>query len=395
MGGSFSIGRILGIEIRLHVSWFFVLVLFTLSLSIGYFPERYPELTGQESWLLGATTTLLLFVCVLAHELAHSIVAKLHGIPVEHITLLIFGGLSNLEHDPRTPAAEFRISIAGPLSSLALAALSWLLSQSAEPIGFVRLEAVGWYLAQINLVLALFNLLPGFPLDGGRVLRSAIWALTGSFATGTRIAAQTGEAIGRVLIFGGLFVALGAGNGFGGLWLMFIGWFLTSAATEAYRRVSLEEALHGLPVSRVMTQRIDVVPADLTVRALVQDHVLPHFKRAFLVTDGRGLPGLVTVSDIRRLPDEDWDHTEIGAIMTQPDRLATVSPSDDALTAMRLLADRGVRQLPVIAAGEIVGFVELDDILRAIELQEVLRDPRRPSGRRNADPSRDSTPLGG
>ncbi|MBI3969326.1 MAG: site-2 protease family protein [Chloroflexi bacterium] len=371
MDGSFTIGRLYGIDIRLHYSWFIAFFLIVSSLATGYFPERYPEWTRQQSWLLGAITTLLFFASVLAHELAHSLAAIAHRIPVKQITLFIFGGVSNIEQDPHRPGVEFQIAVVGPLSSLLLAGLFWL-AGSLVGARFEGVTAIAGYLTYINVALALFNLVPGFPLDGGRILRSIVWAINHNFLQATRIASLVGQGVAHLFIFGGLWIALGTGNWLSGFWLMFIGWFLSSAAQSTYQHVVLEALTEGLPVTRILQRDVTVIPGSLTVGELVRDHMLRRFQRAFLVSDRSGLRGLVTLNDVQKVPQEAWDRTPLQAIMTPREDLVTISPEADVLTALRLMVERDINQLPVLADGRLVGLVDRSGVLQAIELRQAL-----------------------
>ncbi|MDO8669805.1 MAG: site-2 protease family protein [Dehalococcoidia bacterium] len=370
MLGSIKIARVFGISIRLHYTWFIVFGLVVWSLSTGYFPMEQPTWSSGMNWLLGGITTLLLFVSVVLHELAHSVVARAKGTPVDSITLFIFGGVSNLSSEPDSAAKEFQMAIVGPASSVVLAVLFSLVSWISQP-SHLAIAAVANYLAYINAALAVFNMIPGFPLDGGRVLRSAVWWIKGDFAFANRIAAGVGRFVAYTMIFGGLFLVFG-GNWVNGLWLLFIGWFLNNAAEATQRGVVLHDALRDVPLDRVITREFEVVSPDLTLESLVHDYVLKHHWRAYpVVADGR-LVGLISLTDLKRIPRDKWTTTPIRDVMTKLDELKTVSVRDDAAAAFRLLTDSNVNQLPVVESGNVIGLVNRENILKLIQMRGQL-----------------------
>ncbi|MCL4465158.1 MAG: site-2 protease family protein [Chloroflexi bacterium] len=370
MQGSLRIGTVFGISIRLHYTWFIVFGLVVWSLSTGYFPIEQPTWSIGMNWLIGGITTLLLFVSVLLHELSHSLVAKANGTPVDSITLFIFGGVSNLGSEPDSASKEFHMAIVGPASSVVLAALFalvWWLSQPSHP----AISAVAHYLAYINAALAAFNLVPGLPLDGGRVLRSAIWWIKGDFATASRIASSVGRLVAYLLIFGGLLQAFG-GNWVNGLWLLFIGWFLINAAESTQRGVLLQDVLREVSIDGLMTREFGGVESGLTLETLVHEYVLRHHWRAFPVLAQGHLVGLVTLTDLKKIPREKWTSTSVRDVMTKLDDLKTVSLRDDASVAFRLLTESNVNQLPVVESGNVVGLVTRENVLAFIKMRGQL-----------------------
>ncbi len=372
MRSSFRLGRILGIEIGIHVSWLFIFGFLTWSLAAGYFPS--PDvLPGRDTalyWTLGAISSLSLFASVLAHEIGHSIIARRNGIPVKNITLFIFGGASNITKEAETPGAEFRMAVTGPLVSFGLSAIFfaiYFIGGQAQ----TSLNAVVVYLAQINLILGVFNLLPGFPLDGGRVFRSIIWKINKDEVKATRIAATTGQVIAYLLIFGG--IALAFTIGLSGLWLALIGWFLASAASASLQQSVLSEALKGVKVKEVAGTGIKTTAADVTVEKALAA-MLEFNQRALPVMEGDRLVGLVSMTDVKRTPRDSWSSETVNNIMTLATEVKTVTMDDDLAKALELLQSAGYNQLPVMAEGRLRGMISRTDLLNFIQLkQEIAR----------------------
>ena len=274
MGSAFNLGRVFGIRFRLHYTWFIIFILITVSLSWQLFPSLYPGWSPLLHWVVGVVTSLLFFASVLAHELAHSLVGRANGIPIKSITLFIFGGVAQMTREATRAGAEFKMAVAGPACSLiigGLFALLWWFTESViEPVA-----AMAYWLAYINIALAIFNLIPGFPLDGGRVFRSLLWRVTGSYSRSSRIAIRVGQGVGYLFILGGILVAFLRPFGldwFSGLWLAFIGWFLENAASASYRQFRWREGLQRFTVSQAMIADCPVISANTTVNQLVQDY---------------------------------------------------------------------------------------------------------------------------
>ena len=390
MGGArsgFQIGRLFGIGIFVDWSWLFIFALVTWSLGADFL-FLHPSWGWGVTWGLAVAGALLFFASVLLHELAHSLVAQARGLPVRDITLFIFGGVSNIQQEPPTPQIEFLMAVVGPLTSLALGALlTWaggaLSAGAAEsvigspPALLARLSPLATlllYLGPANILLGLFNLIPGFPLDGGRVLRAALWAATHDLRRATRWAAVVGQAIGWAFIAAGLATFFGlripfVGGFVGGLWLAFIGWFLQSAAAQSYQQVVVQDLLRGVPVARLMRRGGPMVPPTEAVSTLVHEHIMGTDERAFPVVRGDTLVGLVCLDDVRKVPRQEWDTTPVGAIMTPADRLTTVAPSEETSVALRVLAGRDVDQVPVVQDGHLVGLLRRRDVLRWLQLQ--------------------------
>lgn len=386
MQSSFKLGRIAGIEVGVHYTWLFAFALIAWSLAQGFFPQSFPGFDAGTYWLIGAIAALLLFASVLVHELSHSFVALARGQAVHSITLFIFGGVSNLKAEAEEPRDEFLVAVVGPLTSFALAGVFWAVS---ERFGTSRtpVHAVVDYLAFVNLLLGGFNLVPGFPLDGGRVLRSLIWGATGSLRRATQIASYVGQAFGFLLIFWGVSRLLG-GEFLGGLWTAFIGWFLNSAAESTRQQQALTEHLRGIPVAQLMNPDPPVVSGDVSVQAFVFEHVLRRGQRAVLVVDDGRLVGIVTISDAKELPHEQWATTSVSTIMT-PVPLKTLAPEADLNAGLKLLAEGELNQVPVVQDGRLLGLLSRADILRFLQLRDELDLELRGGGATRRPPFRD------
>jgi Zn-dependent protease len=369
MEASVKLGRIWGIPIGLHLSWFLVFGLVTWSLALGYFPAEYPNLSTATYWLLGAVTSLLFFGSVLVHELGHALLALRNQIPVRGITLFIFGGVAQIGRESSSPGVEFRIAIAGPLASLGLAALFyglWLLDQ---PIAY--LAAPSLWLARINLLLAVFNMIPGFPLDGGRVLRALIWWWTGNLHRSTQVATFTGQLVAFGFIAWGVWTMLG-GNFFNGLWLVFIGWFLQNAAAASYAQSNLQQSLRGVQVAQVMTRDCPLVSGQLLLERLVEEQILAGGRRCFFVADNGQLSGMLTLSDVTKVPRTEWGQVTTGQVMVPWERLAHVTPKTELLTALQTMDDANVNQVPVVENKEMVGMLAREQVLHYLRARAEL-----------------------
>ncbi len=361
------LGKVFGFEIRLHVSWFIIFFLVVWSLAGNYFPATHPGWNGSTYWAIGTLTSLLFFASVLLHEMAHGLVARRFGVAIDNITLYFFGGVAQMDEEPPSPRAEFWIALVGPLTSLALAggfgALWWLTSSARSG----PLHALGAWLAWINLALALFNLVPGFPLDGGRVFRSIVWGITGNFRRATTIAAGVGRVVGMGFIFWGVWQIFG-GNWMNGLWIAFIGWFLDNAATQNVAQIALEDALAGRTARDVMNTNSPRIAPFMTLDTLVHQEIFRTGQRAFLVVDDDRLYGLVTLHRITDVSREQWPFTRVDAVMIPQSHLKTVQP-DDALTdVLKQMTAEDINQFPVVDDGHLFGMVTRESILTFIQL---------------------------
>jgi len=367
--GRLTIARIWGIPISVHASWLLVFALVAGSLAAGYFPAHHPEWGAPTRWMLGALTSLAFFASVLVHELGHSRVALRNGIPIRGITLFVFGGVAQIGREPGSPEAEFRIAIAGPLTSLALAALFGGVGAVGGNAPLVSVPAL--WLARINLAVALFNLLPGFPLDGGRVLRAAVWAWTGSFDRANRTAAAAGEVLALSLIGVGTFRAIG-GDVAGGIWMALIGWFLHSAVVAGRAEAALRDLLGGATVSRAMTRECPSIASDLTLERLVSEEVLGAGRRCFVVAEDGKLRGLLTLHEVKGVPRDRWDRVTVGEVMQPAQALATVAPEENLLKALEQMDDANVAQLPVVDDGQWLGMLDRERILHYVRVRAEL-----------------------
>jgi len=387
MQSGFHVGRIFGINIRIDWSLLLIFFLIAWNLSAG-FNQIHPEWGLGFAWLMALIAAVLFFVSVLAHEIAHSLVAQAQGVPVTNITLFLFGGVSNIQREPPSPRAEFLITIVGPITSLVIGGALLLIARTTfgpvaslnEPAEMLNqlspLTTLLVWLGSINVVLGVFNMIPGFPLDGGRILRSILWGLTDNLRKATRWASWVGQAIAILLIVTGLAMFFGVqvpffGTGFiNGLWLIFIGWFLNNAAIQSYRRVVVQNLLNDVPVSRIMRSDPPTVAADITVRDLVDDYVMRMDDHAFPVVEAERIVGFVTLNDIRSVERAQWDTTSVREIMTPVEELVTVKPQDEASDALTELMKLDVRQLPVVAEGRrLVGVLRRSDIMKWLQLQ--------------------------
>ena len=399
MGRGFRIGRIVGIDLRVDPSWLIIFMLLIWSLS-STFAAWHPEWTGWTSLVVAVLASVLFFGSVLFHELAHSLVARGYGLPVRDITLFMFGGVSNIEREPPTPRAELAIAIVGPLASFGLGIMAILLvglsvawngaitsadDAAAAVTHLGPLVTLLLWLGPVNIAVGLFNLIPGFPLDGGRVLRAAIWKVTGDPTRATRIAGGVGQVVGVAFIAAGVLMALGVhipllGTGLvSGLWLALIGMFLRGAAVQSQLGAVLREALGGLRVGDLMRSQYLWVDGRLPLRTLVEGWFLRREERAFPVFDDERFVGLVCLDDVRRIDAASWDERHVVDVMTPAARLVTAEPEEALIDAMGKLASGNVGQLPVVRDGKLLGVLVERDVARWLELESTTRHtPQRP-----------------
>jgi Zn-dependent protease/CBS domain-containing protein len=368
MQSSFVIGRVAGIRIGIHSTWLFAFLLISWSLAASYYPSEVAGLGLGTYVVIGVVSALLLFASVLFHELAHSLVARSLGLNVDSITLFIFGGVSNLASEPSTARNEFLVAIVGPLSSLVLAGIFWLIGQPLPARSAA--SAVAGYLSFVNMLLGVFNLVPGFPLDGGRVLRSLIWGATGSLRQATRIASFVGQAFGWLLIVWGLTRVL-SGDLLGGLWTAFIGWFLSGAAESTRQEQTVQQSVQGITAAGLMEEPAVAIPPTTSISDFVFEQVLRHGHRALPVVDSGRLTGIVSLYDVRKVPREEWATTSVSRVMT-PAPLATVGPGEHLGVAIGRMAQRGVHQLPVVDDGRLLGLLTRADVLRYLQVRHEL-----------------------
>ncbi|MCE5200095.1 MAG: site-2 protease family protein [Armatimonadota bacterium] len=366
--GGIRLGKILGFDITIDWSWLLIFFLVVYTLANGYFPSVNPDLGAATSWGMGVLAALLLFASVLVHELSHSVVSRRYGTEVKGITLFLFGGVSQMSDEPKSAREEFWMAIVGPATSFALAIFFYLLGGIGEATNWpLWLTAVLGYLSFVNLLLGAFNLLPGFPLDGGRVLRSIIWGSTSNIVKATQWASYTGQGFGYLLMALGFFSIL-SGNLIGGLWFIFIGWFLAGAARQSYEQLMVRNALSGVRMEQVMTTDVPSIPADLSVRQFVDEHLLRHEYSCYPVTvQGDEVVGVVGAEEVRTVPALQWDFARVGEIMHRIDNAYKVSANDDATEALTRLANENVCRLMVIEDNHLRGTVGRESVFRLIQ----------------------------
>jgi len=364
-----SLGRVLGIPIELDYSWFLVFALVAWTLASGYFPSEFKNWPTAEYWGVGIAAAVVFFLSVVLHELGHSIVARHYGIPVSSIRLFIFGGVSQIETEPPSAKAEFLMAIVGPLVSLALAGIFaglGIVSASVPP-----LLALAKYLAYINGALALFNLIPGFPLDGGRVFRAIVWGLTNNLHRATGIAGNLGRFIGFLFILFGVYQVF-TGNLVNGLWIGFIGWFLESAAMSQVQQQRFQDLLAGRRVSQAMSTSYASILPDTTIQTLIDQHVLGNGQRSFVVKEGERVAGLLTLHDIKELPRAEWPGTTANQAMIPLAQVKRIQPNEELWAAIEEMNRDGVNQLPVMTNSHIDGMLRREDIISYLRnLQEL------------------------
>lgn len=365
-GRGIPLFRILGFQVKLDASWLILAVLVTWSLAAGYFPARYQGLPAATYLWMGIAGALGLFGSIVFHELSHSLVARRYGMSIKGITLFIFGGVAEMEDEPPTAKAEFLMAIAGPIASALLAVSFHILEGFGERMGMAApVPAVLGYLAFINMLLAAFNLVPAFPLDGGRMLRAVLWAWRGDLRWATRIAANAGASFGFALIAFGLFNIV-TGNPVGGVWFMLIGFFVRGAAAGSYNQMKTKQFFEGEPVRRFMIAGPIAAPPDITVHRLVEDYIYRHYHEMFPVVEGARLLGCIGIAEIRNIPRDRWDLVRVFDAMSPAAPENTVEADTDAVQALALMRRTGNSRLMVVEGGRLVGLVTLKDLLRLI-----------------------------
>jgi Zn-dependent protease/predicted transcriptional regulator len=377
---SWEIGRALGIPIRVHASWFLVFLLVTWTLSTGYLPESLPGLSSERYWAMGGIAAILMFLSVLLHELGHSYVALSYRIPIERITLFIFGGVAHIRKEAPTPRAEFLIAVAGPIVSFLLGAACFgfvvLAEQVQEQRGLQGLISLGALLGMVNVQLGLFNLIPGYPLDGGRVLRAGLWAWGKDFYRATKQAAVIGLGFGITLGLLGLALIVGALNGAlpasaasNGGWVICIGMFLFAAALASRRQAAVRESLAAVPVRDLMVQTVIVVPPHCTLEEAVNLYFHPYGYGGFPVVENGQLVGLVTVNEIQTVPPSLWTWRRVGQVMRPFASSMVVDPDLPVVDAMEHMAREGWDRLVVVQDGRVVGLVTHSAIIHFLQLR--------------------------
>jgi Zn-dependent protease len=349
---TFRLGSIFGVTIAVHFTWFVIFALITFSMA-GTFAASFPGLPPAAHFLIGVAASLLFFGSVLFHEMAHSLMAIRSGKPVRSITLFIFGGVSEIGKEADRPGEEIRIALIGPVSSYFLAVVFggvWLLSRGHAPV----IGEVSRWLATVNLILGTFNLLPGIPLDGGRVLRGIAWSVTGDKDRATRLAVGAGRTIGYLMIIGGVFVSFRLNNLFNGVWLCFLGWFL------------VDHAIAGVTASEVMSRDCPSVPGDTSLAEFVEHFLLRSGRRCYVVGEREAPRGIITLNDVLSVPRDEWGQTSVQAAMRRADQIYSVSPDAELEDALSLMDEKNVAQVPVMLDGRLLGIIGRDHLIRLI-----------------------------
>jgi len=385
-----GLGRIFGVSVRIDWSLLIIFALVLFELGARVFPNWHPEWSATLVWAMAAATAVLFFGSVLVHELAHAVVAKAQDIPVHGITLFLFGGYTQLEAEPASPKAEFWMAIVGPIVSVLIGVAATVAgvaliseplqsaAQAGDPQALQAAFAAAGpgatlllWLGPINLILGLFNIIPGFPLDGGRVLRAIIWAATGDLRKATRWASRVGQAFAWALMAFGV-INFFSGVWLGGLWLLLIGWFLNHAARTSYQQLLIRQALEQVPIHQVMRSSFATVPPTLVVDEFVRDLALASEQELFPVELGDQLLGTVSIDDVRGVPRERWPVTTVEQIMTPVAQLPALPPDAGAERALQELANRDVDQLVILEGRKLLGFVRRGDLVRWIDFHELI-----------------------
>ena len=366
MRASIGLGKVFGIPLRLHYTWFIIFTLVTISL-VSYFPGDYAIL---ERVAFGILTSILFFASIIIHELAHSILAIRNSIPVKEITLFVFGGISHISKEATRANTELLIAVVGPLASLAMGGIFYglfiLLAQAQQTVLAHLLQ----WLAIINVVLALFNLIPGFPLDGGRVFRAIIWRKTGNYFRATHTAANVGQGIAYAFMFGGLTIIFVTHLWWNGFWLIFIGWFLHDAARASYQQVLLRDSLSGITVRHITDYSCPLASPEFSLTELAQSYILPTGRSGFPVARGTKLEGIVTLRDIKKIPQNRWDITTVQDIMTPASKLKIAHPNEDILSLLQQM--EGTDHILVAEGEKIIGIVNREDLNRFLRIRTAL-----------------------
>jgi Zn-dependent protease/CBS domain-containing protein len=361
MRGNISLGKVLGIPLRLHYTWFIIFAWVTFLLVFSILDQNYPI---EQRIGLGIITSLLFFASIVIHELAHSVLAIRNHIPVKEITLFVFGGVSQITKEATNPRAELLIAMVGPLTSLALAGIFYGLHLLLAGNQQILAASSMWWLASMNVVLAVFNLIPGFPLDGGRILRALVWYKTQDYHRATRIAAKVGRGIAYAFIAGGIALIFVLRPWFNGMWLILIGWFLNDAARASYQQVLLRDALIGITARQVTDYASPLVPPHMNLTELVEQYVLPTGRSCFLISWGAELEGMVTLQQIKKVPRTRWATTTVQDVMTPANKLRVAYADQDLLGVLQEMSGESTSHIPVIEAGKVIGIINREDIAR-------------------------------
>ncbi|MCK5428075.1 MAG: site-2 protease family protein [Anaerolineales bacterium] len=371
MKGSLKIGKIFGIPIYINYTWFIIFAFMAVVLSVNYFPSYVDNWIPLVYWALGICTSILFFVSLLIHELAHSFVSIKKGIPVKSITLFIFGGVAHISREAKKPSSELMMALAGPLSSVLLSGIFYgihlLTSGVFEPVA-----VMAGYLAWINLFLACFNMIPGYPLDGGRVFRSLYWMLTGNYKKATRVACIAGRIISYIFITGGVFITIRYNLWTTGMSLSFVGWFLNVAASGSYRNAELRDSLGGVIASDIIIRDYLSISPALTLKQ-VHVYIMHTGRLFFLVTDNDSLLGSMALENFKSVPQELWETTKVGQVMTHADEMQLIHLEDDAVNILEKMDDVGASRMVVVDGDNgILGLITRDNLMRFAQVRSEL-----------------------
>lgn len=367
--------KLLGFEVKIDLTWLILAILVTASLAQGLFPVLYEGLTVETYWLMGIAGTLGLFFSIVFHELSHSLVARQFGFPIKGITLFIFGGVAEMDEEPPSAKSEFYMAIMGPIASFVLAFAFYGLYLFTTAInGPIPVAGTAFYLSYLNGLLAVFNLVPAFPLDGGRVLRAALWGWKNNFRKATRIASNIGSGFGIALMMLGALAFLG-GNFIGGMWWILIGLFLRNAAGMSYQQMMMREALHGEPVRRFMNASPVTVTPDISLQELVEDYIYKHHYKMFPVVEDSRPVGYVSIKEVQGVPKDEWSQRQVKEIMHPCSKENTIESNTDAMKAWSIMNQSGKNRLLVVEKGRLVGIITLRDLMKFISLKLDLEQP--------------------
>jgi len=368
-GKRITLFKLFGFEVRLDLSWFILAILITWSLAKSFFPLYFKDLPESTYWWMGVAGTLGLFISIVLHELSHSLVARRYGIPMKGITLFIFGGVAEMDDEPPSPKAEFFMAIVGPLASIVIALVSYTIYLLGKQYGWsAPVNGIFFYLGIINMVLAIFNLLPGYPLDGGRVLRSALWHWKKNIRWATRISSQIGAAFGLGLIILGV-ASFIFGNVIGGIWWVLIGFFLRNASQMSYQQLFIRKALEGEHVRRFMKTDLVTVSSSMSIEELVEDYFYKHHFKMYPVLDNSKLIGFVTTRMVKEIPKEDWKLRKVEDIVRPCSNENTVSTDTDAVVALSKMYQSGNSRLMVLEDGKLIGIITLKDMMDFLSIK--------------------------
>jgi len=368
---------LLGFEVRVDLSWIFLAVLISWTLAAGVFPHYYPGLTVTTYWEMGVLAAAGMFFSIIFHELSHSLVARHYGLPMGGITLFLFGGVAEMKDEPPSPRAEFLMAVAGPIASVVLAAVFYIVRAGLGAAGApAPVDGVFFYLATINLVLAIFNLVPAFPLDGGRMLRAVLWHWKGNLRWATRVASHIGGGFGILLVLLGL-LNIVQGNFIGGMWWFLIGLFVRNAAAMSYQQVLIRQGFEGVPVRRVMNAKAVAVTPRLSIADLVQNYFYHYYFKTFPVVEDSKLVGSVSAREVKAVPRERWPFVTVADIMSRCTPDNTIGPEVNAMEALQTMSRTGNSRLLVADGERLLGIVSLKDMMNYLFLKLELEGEER------------------